>query len=223
MKVVLTRERPRNDTLRKILELAIDVAEVPATETAYFPVADVVAACELVPRTIIVTSSRGADVAAALAKATSPDTVIAVGATTAARLAELGLRDVQVAIDEGARGVAALTFAGPVVTIGAATTRPELGAIIRERGLQFQHLSAYETRARTLTDVEVGAITTADFIVVAAPSAWSVVGPHVASTTTVVVRGQTTFEAVSADHSHVVIAPSDTDTVAAILTRALGE
>ena len=223
MKVVLTREKPRNDTLRKILELAIDVAEVPATETTFFPVADTVAACHLVPRTIIATSARAAAVAAALATATSPDTVIAVGTTTATRLSELGLGDVQVASDEGARGVTTLTFAGPVVTVGAGTTRPELGAIIRERGLEFQHLAAYQTQARSLRDRDVSAVATADFVVVSAPSAWSVVGPHVAPTSTVIVRGQTTFEAVSAEHSRVVVAPSDTDAVAAIFTRALGE
>ena len=223
MNVVLTRERPRNDTLRKILGLAMDVAEVPATETVHFPVADVVATCRIEPRTIIVTSTRGAEVAAALAASSSPESIIAVGATSAARLVELGLRDVHYAGEEGARGVAALTFSGPVVTVGALHTRPELGAVLQDRGLEFQHLAAYETKARTLSDADVEALGGADFVVVAAPSAWSVVGPHVSPDATVIVRGQTTFEVVQADHSMVVIAPSDTDTVATILVRALGE
>ena len=221
MKVVLTREPPRNDALRSILELAIDVDEVPATTTNYFQVADVVAACQLLPRTVIVTSARAVEAAVALVTATAPEMVVAVGVTTASRLTELGVVDVQVASEEGARGVALFDFPGPVATIGAATTRPELGVLLRERGLESQHVAAYETKGRTLGDDETRAVSSADFVVVAAPSAWSVVRPFVAPDATVVVRGQTTFEAVSADHFRVVIAPSDTDTVATILGRAL--
>lgn len=223
MKVVLTREPPRNDSLRKILELALDVDEVPATTTGYFPVTDVVASCHLRPRTVIVTSARAVEAAAALVSGTSPEMVIAVGMTTAARLEEFGVTDVQVAGEEGARGVAALDFAGPVVTLGATNTRPELGALLHDRGCEFQHLAAYETKDRILNDVERRTVAAADFVVVAAPSAWSVVNSFVSPDATVVVRGQTTFEAVSSNHSRVLIAPSDTDTVATILGRAIGK
>lgn len=218
MKVVLTREPPRNDTLRKILELAIEVVEIPATETRYLRPDTVVATCRVEPRTVIVTSARAVDSAVALIEATAPETVIAVGATTASQLLGRGVQHVLTASDEGARAVGELTFAGPVVTVGAEVTRPELGQLLTERGLEFQHLGAYVTQARSISVDEVQSFDDADFVVVAAPSAWSVIGTHVAPRTRVIVRGQTTFEAVRSTHENVTVAPSDTETVAVILS-----
>lgn len=221
MKVVLTREPPRNDTLRKILELAVDVVEIPATETVYIPVADVVAACRLTPRTVVVTSARAVAAATELIQAVAPETVIAVGPTTASHLRERGVENVQTADDEGASALEGLTFAGPVVSVGASSTRPELGRLLEQRGLEAQHLSAYVTHGRTLSDSEINHLQEADFVVVAAPSAWSVVGPHVAPRASVVARGATTSSAVADSHHDVVVASSDTATVATILGKLL--
>lgn len=221
MKVVLTREQPRNETLRKILELAVDVVEVPATETDYLSITDVVASCRVDPRTVIVTSARAVEAAVELIKTTAPESVIAVGPTTASQLTERGVSDVLVAKEEGARAVGELTFAGPVVTVGAMSTRLELGELLAQRELEFQHLGAYVTKERSLSDAERRIVNEADYVVVAAPSAWSVVGPHVAPNATVIARGHTTLAAVRATHANVVVAPSDTETVAVILSRLL--
>lgn len=221
MKVVLTREPPRNDTLHKILELAVDVVEVPATETSYRAVTDVIATCPLVPRTVIVTSSRAVDVAVALIETSMPEVVIAVGPTTAAHLRERGVENVLTAKDEGAGALEALVFPGPVVSVGAAETRPELGDLVSQRGLEHHHLAAYATEGRPLSEAEIHHLREADFVVVAAPSAWSVVGQHVAPRSTVVARGATTSAAVSRTHDNVVVASSDTATVAVILGEFL--
>lgn len=221
MKVVLTREPPRNDSLRDVLELAVDVVEIPATHTDYWDVTSVLAACPVAPATLVVTSSRATRAAAAIIHAWTPSVVIAVGATTAEALTAQGIADVLVSHEEGARGVAALHFNGPVVSVGAELTRPELGALVTERGLEFHHVAAYTTRERDLSDDERATVQSADCVVVAAPSAWNVLRPWVAPSTLVVVRGATTLAAVRDNHARVVVAPSETDTVAVILSSLL--
>lgn len=219
MKVVLTREPPRNDSLRRILELVIEVVEVPATTTQYIASDEVVAQCTIQPQTVIVTSPRAVTAALAIVNGHAPNTLIAVGSTTAHALAAGGAPEVLTADEEGARGVASLSFPGPVLTVGARETRPELGELLRERGLVFQHCAAYITQECSLDQGAITEIQSADALVVAAPSAWRVVAPYVNASALVVVRGATTFDAVSREHAHVVVATDETETVAAILSN----
>lgn len=218
MKVILTREPPRNDSLRRILELAIDVVEVPATSTQYFTTDDILAQCAIQPETVIVTSPRAVTAALAVMRTYSPRTCIAVGSTTARDLVAGGALEVVTAEEEGARGVASLSFSGPVVTVGARETRPELSEVLNERGLVFQHCAAYVTHDCTLDASAIAEIQSADALVVAAPSAWRVVAPYVSSSALVVARGATTYGAVTLDHGRVVVATDETETVAAILS-----
>ncbi|MBU6232888.1 MAG: uroporphyrinogen-III synthase [Acidobacteria bacterium] len=218
MNVVVTREPPRNDDLRTVLSLAVNVDEVPATETRRFDPDVVAATCDIIPGTLVVTSSRAVDAALAVAGKYPTVNVVAVGDVTAERLREAGLTTVTVADDEGVRGLDALDLRSPVVSVGAMDTRPELAILCRDRGLRYEHLVAYDTLPRQLTGEERAVLSRADVVIVAAPSAWAVVGPFVRPEATVIVRGETTANAVRQQHATVVVARGDTATVAATLS-----
>ena len=218
MNVVVTREPPRNDDLRTVLSLAVNVDEVPATETRRFDPDVVAATCDIIPGTLVVTSSRAVDAALAVAGKYPTVNVVAVGDVTAERLREAGLTTVTVADDEGVRGLDALDLRSPVVSVGAMDTRPELAILCRDRGLRYEHLVAYDTLPRQLTGEERAVLLRADVVIVAAPSAWAVVGPFVRPEATVIVRGETTANAVRQQHATVIVARGDTATVAATLS-----
>lgn len=218
MNVVVTREPPRNDNIRTFLSLAVNVDEVPATETRHLDPHEVAAACDVQPGTIVVTSSRALDAAVALASRFPTSMVVAVGEVTAEGLRHAGLGDVRTAEEEGALGLGALELREPVVSVGARETRPELATLCRERGLRHEHCVAYDTLPRSLTDDDRTALSRADVVLVSAPSAWSVVGPFVRSDATVIVRGATTADVVRQQHAKVVVARGDTATAAAALS-----
>ena len=220
MNVVLTREPPRNDDIRTVLSLAVNVDEVPATETQSLDPYAVAASCPVVPGTIVVTSSRAVSAAVALAAKFPSAVVAAVGRVTSDHLRTAGIAEVLTAADEGALGLRALILQDPVVSVGARETRPELATLCHELGLQHEHCVAYETHPRQLSGDEQAMLMRADVVTVAAPSAWAVVGPFVRPTATVIVRGETTASVVRPDHPTVLVAAGETATVAAVL-RAL--
>ena len=102
MNVVLTREPPRNDDIRTVLSLAVNVDEVPATETQSLDPYAVAASCPVVPGTIVVTSSRAVSAAVALAAKFPSAVVAAVGRVTSDHLRTAGIAEVLTADDEGA-------------------------------------------------------------------------------------------------------------------------
>jgi uroporphyrinogen-III synthase len=203
MRVVLTREAGRNDQLRAWLHDAVDIDEIPLTRTETFEddVAETIEA--LRPheyRYLVVTSARAADVAArAAAKVEAP--VLSVGPVTSAALAARG---VDVAGEAtSAHDVAGLVEAGPVLSLGARETRPELADTLGERGVSVTHVACYATVPVELTPEQAGRLGHADVIFIGAPSAWAVAQPHVREATWVVVPGETTGDAVRASHARV--------------------
>ncbi len=203
MRVVLTRESGRNDQLRAWLHDAVDVDEIPLTLTVTFD-DEVASAIESLHvhefRYLVVTSARAADAAArAAARVEAP--VLSVGPVTSAALAARG---VDVAGEAtSAAAVADLIEAGPVLSLGARETRPELAQALGERGISVAHLACYATLPAELTDEQARRLAAADVVFIGAPSAWAVARAHVRATTWVVVPGETTGEVVRASHERV--------------------
>ena len=203
MRVVLTRETGRNDQLRAWLHDSFDVDEIPLTRTETFD-DDVAAAIESFHvhdfRYLVATSARAADATArAAARIEAP--VLSVGPVTSAALAA---RDVDVAGEAtSAFEVAGLIEAGPVLSLGARETRPELARALGERGVTLTHLACYATVPVELTPEQASRLAVADVVFIGAPSAWAVAAPFVREATWVVVPGETTGEVVRAAHARV--------------------
>lgn len=209
--VALTREPPRNDELRASLEGHARVLEVPLTATRPRTHEDVVAAIAAapVPRWIVVTSARAAAFLGD-ARAHAPSaSVAAVGPVTAAALEAVGATDVRVPDGTGAAAVAGLVDEGPVLSLGAAVSRPELADALGARGIAVTHVPCYDTVPADLNGFASEQLTLADVLVVEAPSAWAVARAAVRRATTVVVTGETTRAAVAADHERVVLTTHD--------------
>ena len=207
MNVVLTRERGKNDSLREWLPAGASVSEVPLTTTRYLDRDDVRAALDQVAsvpwRSLVLTSERSADYVD-LALRVSPDAALfVVGPTTKRALIERGLR-VDGEGEGGAESLAPLISRGPVLMLGASSTREELGAALRANGLDVEVVACYETLERTLTLSDAATLRGADVVFIGAPSAWRVACDAVASDAWVVVPGATSAAAVLADHPRVI-------------------
>ncbi len=203
MRVVLTREAGRNDQLRAWLHDAFDVDEIPLTRTEFLDDEVEVALTSLHLhefRCLVVTSARAADAAArAAARVEAP--IVSVGPVTSAALAALG---VDVAGEATSAGdAAALVAVGPVLSLGARETRPELANALGERGISVTHVACYATLPVKLTPEQADRLIAADVVFIGAPSAWAVAAPHVREATWVVVPGETTGAAVRASHARV--------------------
>ena len=221
-RVVLTREPPRNEELALLLRAAgLDVDEVPLTTTVDIPVTvdrEWLASF----RTIIVTSGRAVEVLRTFLDPAHPIVLGCVGTATARRLSEVGLAPTLVPEKEGGAAVAHLVTQGPVLTLGALETRPELGDSLRERGFTVTHLACYSTTARTLSDRHREQLIQADVVVIAAPSGWRVAQPHVSEQAIVVAMGDTTAREIAASHPRVFTGSSDSlnDVVRDLATQA---
>ena len=215
--VVLTREAPRNDALRRILSTIIPVDEVPLTSTRVREVRQDIDALDAVT-TLVVTSARGASAAQLVVERFAPR-VIAVGSRTARHLRNLGIDNVEESDDEGAASVARMNVAGRVAIVGAAETRPELPELLSAQGIAWCHIAAYETVPERLSEAQIEVIGDADGIVIAAPSAWRVVAPFVNAGTLIMARGLTTAREVSREHDYLVVAAGDAAVVAEITSR----
>jgi uroporphyrinogen-III synthase len=206
--VVLTREPPRNDALRAALVGRARILEVPLTVTTPRAADDVARAIRVspVPTWIVVTSARAAPYVSDALLAAPNARVVAVGAVTAAAVRAVIEAEVHVPPTEGAASVADLIDAGPVVSLGAAATRPELADRLARREIVTTHVACYDTVPATLDGFAREQISLGDVVVVAAPSTWLVARASVRRGAVVVVTGTTTRDAVSLDHDHVVVA-----------------
>jgi uroporphyrinogen-III synthase len=209
--VVLTRERGHNEAVRAWLPEGAEVIEVPLTTTRYFDVEDV--RSTLVAndhfgkfQALVVTSSRSA---AYLALATTAlhegGIVLSVGPATAEAMSAHAPGVVVTMVGrDGALTLSPAIIEGPVLLLGATSTRDELPAALRAKGLDVTELACYETRPAALRGEDEQVIGRADVIFIAAPSAWSVASPLVTNPTWVVVPGSTTATAVRATHERVI-------------------
>lgn len=204
MRVVLTREAGFNDVARAWLASDVVVDEVPLTTTAFVQdahiEANVAALADRHIRYLVVTSARAARGAQIAHRELSAE-VLSVGAATSEALTALGL--VVSSEGESAVDLARRIEAGPVLSLGARDTRPELADELAARGIETFHVACYETRAVALTHEQGEALRLADVILIGAPSAWEVAHAYVRTQTWVVVPGATTREAVRASHERV--------------------
>lgn len=201
MRVVLTREAGHNADLAARLAPLGEVVEVPVTETHYLDPGSVrEATAELAPREVVVTSARAAAYAAGLGGVR----VLAVGPATAQALTEVGV-EVDVVGDAGGADLARAVRSDPVLVLGAAAPREELGRALTEARWRWRHVACYETVALALSPAQVATVHGAQVVVVGAPSGWAVVGPHVDPRALVVVPGLTTAEVVRDSHSRVLV------------------
>jgi uroporphyrinogen-III synthase len=224
--VVLTREPPRNDELRTLLAQRCRVLEVPLTTTSYREVDAVeadIAATSFAHQFGVVafTSARAARYAqSSLRYATTNAVVAAVGAATASALRDesaLGATRVLLeAVPPTGGALGAQIASGPVLILGAAQPRPDLGDALAARSIPYCAVSCYDTVPVATSGFTSEQLRIADVVVIAAPSAWRVARTDVRKATTVVVLGDTSASVVAADHELVVRA-SDGDVAAAVL------
>ena len=209
MNIVVTREDGKNDTLVAWLPSGVTVDEVPLTTTLYFDPGDVQAALASSPahgtfRSLVVTSERGADyVEIARHASTSDVEVFVVGPTTSSALTTRGIQ-VHAQGDASADALAPYISRGPVLLLGARSTRDELITALREKGLEVETVACYETVGLSLDSSGAAALRNADVIFIGAPSAWTVAREYVKNDAWVVVPGATTGATVRLDHPNVI-------------------
>ncbi len=208
MRVVATRERGRNDALRDWLPTPVDLIEVPVTATRYRDASEVAEEARVLgdryARTLVVTSARAAryveQVAGALAERAA---VWAIGAATGEALTRAGWPPTATA--PRAREIAEQVAEGPVLALVAREARDELGDGLTRRGIAWRALWCYETVEQPPDADGRRALASADAVVIGAPSAWRVAGPHVPPSAWVVVPGLTTADAVRPEHARVLV------------------
>ena len=230
-RVVLTREKGRNDSLRAYLPSGVEVIEVPATRTEFRDLGAFEEALRALTFAapvlwLVVTSARGARYARLAHEILGDRTRVAsVGMATTRELRNLG---VAVAISGDADAAALASYlGGTVVTIGALESRGELEALLVERGVSVHQVACYETRACELSPSEQRTLGDADVVFVGAPSTWRVVRTFVAERALLVVPGATTAHEVGTRHEVMVgwddTLPSRLRTWVSTHERALGE
>ncbi len=206
MRVVLTREAGYNERQRDWLTGHAHVDEVPLTTTLPLDQeivdAQVAALSARHVRYIVVSSARGANCGARAARVLGAP-LLSVGASTSAALRERGL-EVR-AEAASASDLAPFVDEGPVLSLGAAETRPELADALAARGIETLHVACYETRALELTEAQRDLLARGDVVLIGAPSAWALAREHVAASAWVVVPGETTRACVRRDHERVLV------------------
>jgi uroporphyrinogen-III synthase len=221
-RLVLTRED--NGQWAMPLAAHFEVLVLPVTMTRWIPEADVRHALTLRhPRTIGVTSARGAQ-AAFWAHELFPDApVLAIGPTTAAALTALSVPVAGVADPSTARDLAMLVDEGPVLVPGAADPLRDLDEALAARGVTIERVTAYETVPVPLDDEARHALGGADIAVVAAPSAWMCIEPFVPASTLVVAIGPTTAAAVRQRHARTRVGATPQDLLEAWRAESTAE
>jgi uroporphyrinogen-III synthase len=206
--VVVTREAGYNNVIRAWLPMGTVVEEVPLTTTAYADIDDVRAAIEESPRvgtfrTLVVTSERTARyVDLVLATSANDVEVFCVGPSTAAALRSGGVR-ISVTGESTGEDLARQVSNGPVLILGAKTSRGEMRSSLLAKGLEVLSVSCYETIPLTLEATDVTKVQSADVLFIGAPSAWAAVREFVGAGTWVVVPGATTAAIVHQSHARV--------------------
>ena len=210
MHVVLTREHGHNEPLKAWLPENAVINEVPLTLTRYFDVEKVratIMASDLAGsyKALVVTSARSARYVAAVKDALGEGAqVLSVGAATSRALDD-ETTDVDVEGDSGASQLASEIEEGPVLLLGAATSRRELPALLRARGIDVTKLACYETLPATLSGAGEKLLRRADVVFIGAPSAWHVAEGFIDPRTWIVVPGATTASEVRRSHEHVIV------------------
>ncbi len=209
MRIVLTRESGRNESMVEWLPSDAEIEEVPLTATRFYDesaVATVIRSSTSFGsfRALVVTSARSARYAKLATRAlASSGEVLSVGAATTRALDERGV-EVRAQSAGAATDLVGQVLRGPVLVLGAETMRDELTTALRERGLFVQVVVCYETMALTPDERGIQSLRDADVVMIGAPSAWSVAAPFVRSDAWVVVPGATTAATVRVDHHYVV-------------------
>lgn len=208
MRVVATRERGRNDALRDWLPVSADLIEVPVTTTRFRDAGEVVEEATSLgvafARALVVTSTRAVGYVELVAGALAAGAAVwSIGTATAEALARVGWPPAATASRAGE--IAEQIVEGPVLALVAREARDELGEVLTRRGIAWRALWCYETVGQALDADARRALESADAVVIGAPSAWRVAGPHVPASAWVVVPGLTTEEAVRRDHERVLV------------------
>jgi uroporphyrinogen-III synthase len=209
VKVVVTREAGRNDSLRELLPAGASVEEVPLTRTLFIDVADV--GRELKASSaygtfgaLVLTSERSVSYVGVALAASLPDVeVYSVGPVTTGALVDRGVKVTRES-DGTADTLAAYIERGPVLLIGATSMRTELASALRADGLEVLTVACYETTGVDLSEGDKQRVRDADVVFIGAPSAWAVARELIAETTWVVVPGASTGAEVRKDHSRVI-------------------
>ena len=208
MKVVLTREAGRNDSLIDWLPEGATCAEVPLTRTRYFELREVRASLDARDangqfRSLVVTSERSQLYVTMALEVSAPDVeVFSVGGATTAALVSQGVK-VHVQGEGGASALAPYVVHGPVLVLGAREMRDDLVVALRGRGLDVSVVACYETLALVPSDEDQALLADADVVFIGAPSAWSVARAFVARDAWIVVPGATTGAVVAQQHERV--------------------
>ncbi len=208
MKVVVTRERGHNETLRALVPEGCVITEVPLTETKYYDLEDVAASLarwrDVGFQTLVVTSARSARYLELVAGALDAKAqVMSVGASSTRALVAHGL-SVSAEAQHGAEELDAHITRGPVLLLGAAQMRTELREALDKRGLRIEHLACYETVPLAPDDAGAAALGEAQVVFIGAPSAWRTAQEFIAPSAWVVVPGATTALVVREHHERVI-------------------
>lgn len=209
LKVVLTREAGKNDSLEEWLPQDATFTEVPLTRTRYYEPQQVMAAVEKSDshghfRSLVVTSERSHSYATlAIASSTSDVEVFSVGPATTAALESQGVH-VHGQGDGGSLTLAGQIVRGPVLVLGARELRDGLVDVLRERGLDVSVVACYETVALVPSETEQALLRAGDVVFIGAPSAWAVARAFVDARAWIVVPGASTGAVVAAEHERVI-------------------
>jgi uroporphyrinogen-III synthase len=208
LKVVLTREAGRNESLEDWLPEDASFTEVPLTRTRYYElphVMDALAKSDSRGRfeSLVVTSERSHNYATLAIDASAADVeVFSVGPATTAALEGHGV-NVHRQGDGGALTLAPHIVRGPVLVLGARELQSDLVEVLRERDLDVSVVACYETVALVPSDAEQALLGAADVVFIGAPSAWAVARAFVAPRAWIVVPGASTGAVVAVEHERV--------------------
>jgi uroporphyrinogen-III synthase len=209
VKVVLTREAGRNGSLREWLPAGASVEEVSLTTTVFIGADEVEKELRASSAygtfgSLVLTSERSVPYVAVAFAASSPDVgVYSVGPVTTSALADRGVAVTRES-DGTADTLAPFIASGPVLLLGATSTRTELASALRANGLEVVTVACYETIGVDVSESDAQRVRDADVVFIGAPSAWSIARELVATTTWVVVPGASTGADVRKDHARVI-------------------
>jgi uroporphyrinogen-III synthase len=212
--------------LREWLPPEATVSEVPLTTTTYFDIDDVRSALGAPTahgpyRSLVVTSERSARYVDIALHASTPDVeLFVVGPSTSRALVAQGIH-VDVQGEGSAETLAPHVSRGPVLLLGAVSTRTELPSALRANGFDVDEVACYETVALRLNPSDEATLGQADVLFIGAPSAWSVARDFVMKDAWVVVPGASTAASVRSDHAQVIEgwAPELRTTLAALFAK----
>ena len=205
MRVVLTREAGKNESLHWMIPAVAEISEVPLTQTVYFSIPAFEAALVDIhdSKAIAISSARAARFVTPALEKLGDLPLYCVGESTAAALRECGISPRWV----GAGGATELARAIPeglVLFIGAKASREELGVEFFKRGIELQLAACYETIPAELSMNSQAVLAGAEVIFIGAPSAWAVARSFVRKECLVVTSGATTGAIVRETHDYTI-------------------